>query len=344
MTVRVSELEGTSFSSGQVNVTSGNKLKIGAGAALDMSGLDSALQLPSCTTTERDAISSPQAGYWLYNSTANAVQVYNGSSWDTVEEAAQGAAAITRDGSSAMAAADNPGDAYAAGLTEGTEVWLKVGNEILPYEYDPTDRFGTGDLGWAKFDNTHAGTYYNILQATSYGYPRHAEPGWTDNYDEKVSNDSIKEGKFRIGRNMHWQGQPGENSDCLSAIRYRMPRMTKARYTKGTRRNGGSDTADYGTGWNNSNAFDGLNGFNPWQRNQSGYFTVIWSGRTSGNGGSKGNDWMIVDDGDRNSNNYNSSVLSFGGGKPSYDPWITWGSSDCAREYVFIDAWTVWFH
>ena len=40
-----------------------------------------AFNLPSVTTAERDAISSPATGRMVYNSTDGAVEVWNGTEW-----------------------------------------------------------------------------------------------------------------------------------------------------------------------------------------------------------------------------------------------------------------------
>ena len=39
------------------------------------------MQLKSVTTTQRDALSSPQAGDIVYNSTTGTIDFYNGSAW-----------------------------------------------------------------------------------------------------------------------------------------------------------------------------------------------------------------------------------------------------------------------
>ena len=46
--------------------------------------LNSVLQLKSYTTPQRDALSSPQAGWTIYNSTTNKLNQYNGSAWTEV--------------------------------------------------------------------------------------------------------------------------------------------------------------------------------------------------------------------------------------------------------------------
>ena len=52
--------------------------------------LNSVLQLKSYTTTQRDALSSPQAGWTIYNSTTNKINQYNGSAWEEVGGASIG--------------------------------------------------------------------------------------------------------------------------------------------------------------------------------------------------------------------------------------------------------------
>ena len=46
--------------------------------------LNSPIQFKSYTTTQRDALSSPQAGWTIYNSTTNKMNQYNGSAWTEV--------------------------------------------------------------------------------------------------------------------------------------------------------------------------------------------------------------------------------------------------------------------
>ena len=335
-TLRVSKLAGTANSLNQVTVPAGKKLKIGADASLDLSGLDTALQLPAGTTAQRPG--SPATGYWRYNTTISKFEVYTGSSWAELNAAATGASAITRDGSSAVAAADNPGDAYDAGLTSGNEVWLNVGDSVLPFEYDPSDRFGTGDNGWALMNHTWFGTYgpSHLVDYFSYGSPRTIEPAFQSDYNARVGRTSIASGHFRIGFN---EQHGGGNS--LSTVRIQMPKMTKARYYKDNRENGGADTADYGSFSQN---FNGINRNSPYENNGSGYWMVIWSGRDSNQGGSVGNDWMIMDNGNNNQNGYVSPVRTFGAGKPGTDPWAIWGTTDAYREYVNYQEWRIWFH
>ena len=97
---------------------------------------------------------------------------------------------------------------------------MKVGRQVLPYEYDPGDRFGTGHNGWAKFDMTHAGQYYQVHEIETFGTPYQIMPAFSNSntYQDDLTDDSIKQGVFRIGRTI----SPGGNS--LTFIRYRMLR------------------------------------------------------------------------------------------------------------------------
>ena len=52
--------------------------------------MTSPLQLKSYTTTQRDALSSPQAGWTVFNSTTNKINQNNGSAWEEVGGASIG--------------------------------------------------------------------------------------------------------------------------------------------------------------------------------------------------------------------------------------------------------------
>ncbi|MDP3723090.1 MAG: hypothetical protein Q8R91_06305, partial [Candidatus Omnitrophota bacterium] len=55
-----------------------------ATAILDLTSTTKGLLAPRMTTTQRDAITSPAAGLLLYNTSTNAYNVYNGTSWGAV--------------------------------------------------------------------------------------------------------------------------------------------------------------------------------------------------------------------------------------------------------------------
>ena len=54
-----------------------------------------------------------------------------------------------------------------------------------------------------------------------------------------------------------------------------------------------------------------------------------------GQGGSKGNDWLILDNGNNSSDNYTSSIQAFPQGQAAGDPWAMWGTTDAYREMVY---------
>ena len=116
-TTRLSELAGTSTSIGQVSVATGKKLKIDADSAIDFSKLDSALQLPTGTTAQRPG--SPSAGFWRFNTSSNEFEVYDGSAWDNIPEAASagggGGDYSDGTGTSSVNYALSPREAYNAG-------------------------------------------------------------------------------------------------------------------------------------------------------------------------------------------------------------------------------------
>jgi hypothetical protein len=65
------------------------KIPSGATAALDLSAnTTKGLGLPVLTTAQRDAISSPQAGLLIYNTTTDKLNFYTGAGWEAVTSAA----------------------------------------------------------------------------------------------------------------------------------------------------------------------------------------------------------------------------------------------------------------
>lgn len=62
-------------------VTIGEQKKPDASAALELRGTGRGLLINRLTSTERDAIAAPATGLVIFNSTANILEFYNGSSW-----------------------------------------------------------------------------------------------------------------------------------------------------------------------------------------------------------------------------------------------------------------------
>ena len=53
----------------------------GSSAALDIVSTDKGLLIPRMTTTQRQAITSPQTGLQVYDTTTNTIWLYNGTAW-----------------------------------------------------------------------------------------------------------------------------------------------------------------------------------------------------------------------------------------------------------------------
>lgn len=62
-------------------VTIGGSSRSGS-AILDLQSTTMGFRPPRMTTTQRDAITSPDSGLMIFNTTANKTQIYNGSSWN----------------------------------------------------------------------------------------------------------------------------------------------------------------------------------------------------------------------------------------------------------------------
>ena len=79
------------FTPNNIMTVSGANSNVGIGttapsskAILDLTSTTKGLLLPRMTTTQRDAITSPDAGLIIYNTTSNKLNFYNGSAWEVV--------------------------------------------------------------------------------------------------------------------------------------------------------------------------------------------------------------------------------------------------------------------
>jgi hypothetical protein len=98
---------------------------IDTSALIEMYSTTAGFLPPRLTTTQRDAISSPAEGLFIYNDTTNAFNFYNGSSWGAV-----GA------GGGATAALDN---------LSGVAI-----NTSLISDTDATDDLGSSSIAWLR--------------------------------------------------------------------------------------------------------------------------------------------------------------------------------------------------
>lgn len=96
--------------------------------------------IPSFTTTERDAISSATTGEVIFNSSTSKLQVYNGSSWDSLE--AGDVTGVTTDALSGLSGGVGSGVADlnvdVTRLADGTSVDVDEDNDLIMV-YDNSD-------------------------------------------------------------------------------------------------------------------------------------------------------------------------------------------------------------
>jgi hypothetical protein len=96
--------------------------------------------VPSYTTTERNAITSASTGEVIYNSTDSRLQVYNGSSWQSLEQG--DVTGVTTDALSGISGGAGSGDVDlnldATRLADGTSVDVDEDNDFVIL-YDNSD-------------------------------------------------------------------------------------------------------------------------------------------------------------------------------------------------------------
>lgn len=229
--------------------------------------------------------------------------------------------------------------AYQNGRTSGGQVWVEIpGDGAFLFDYDASDRYGSGDNGWIRYDAGFFGANNGSISWQAYGSPSSIIPAWNTNSTNSTNHDTINQGTLRIGREQSHQG-----GNSLSTIRISLPRLTKAHYQMSATA-GGSQTADFG---NFTQNYSGIINNSPYQNNGNGYWSLIWDGNPSG---SPSGNWLITDPGNLRSGNgsYSQNIgpLSFGNerGSSSQIPKMIWGTCDAYNEYSFIQSWTLWLH
>ena len=318
-TLSVHNLQGIATYNNQIEIPAGHELHCTSGR----------YRLPNYAQGSRPA--NPYVGELILNTDTASLEVWTGDRWANCGGGNRG-------GSSSNPAFSGK-DAYEQGNQTSGTVWVTIpGSGAFEFDYDATDRFGTGDNGWIKYDAAFFGANNSAIAHTEYGSPGTIIPAWNTNSDTSTNNDTIGQGTHRIGRN---QTHSGGNS--LSTIRCSLPKLTKARYQMSAN-SGGADTADFGSFTQN---FSGIVNNSPYQNNGSGYWCVIWDGNPSGNFSSN---MLILDPGNLRSGNgsYSQTIgpLSFGTerGSSSQVPQIIWGTTDAYREYSYINSWELWLH
>lgn len=96
--------------------------------------------IPSFTTTERNAITAATTGELIYNSTTSRLEVYNGSSWQVLEQG--DVTGVTTDALSGLSGGAGAGDVDlnidVTRLADGTSVDVDEDNDLVIL-YDNSD-------------------------------------------------------------------------------------------------------------------------------------------------------------------------------------------------------------
>lgn len=74
----------TEFRGSKADVLNNQYRVRGTNGLIEFQNGTTIIQLPIYTTTERDAVSSPQRGYMIFNDTTNKINFYSGSAWEAV--------------------------------------------------------------------------------------------------------------------------------------------------------------------------------------------------------------------------------------------------------------------
>ena len=312
-------MQGIATYNNQIEIPAGHELHCTAGR----------YRLPNYSASNRP--SNAYVGELIINTDTATLEMWTGDRWANCGGGNRGGSAANP--------AFSGGDAYEQGNQSSGTVWVTIpGSGAFEYTYDATDRFGTGDNGWIKYDAAFFGSNNAAIDYVVYGTPSTIIPAFNTNSDTSTNNDTINQGTHRVGRN---QTHSGGNS--LSTVRCALPKLTKCAYTA-SRTAGGFHTADFGAFTRN---FSGIVNNSPYQNNGSGYWTVVFSGNASGN---FNNDMLVLDNGDLRSGNgsysVNTGVLSFGTerGSGSQIPQIIWGTTDAYGEYCYTTSWELWLH
>ena len=98
----------------------------------------------------------------------------------------------------------------------------QIGSGAFQFEYDAGDRYGTGDKVGLNMTLRFFGANNAAIAHVEYGSPSSIIPAWNTNSTSSTSNDTISQGRLRIGREQSHQG-----GNSLSTIRCSLPKLTK---------------------------------------------------------------------------------------------------------------------
>ncbi len=138
-----------------------------ASAQLEVSSTSKGFLPPRMTTTERNTIASPSAGLIIYNTTANSIQLYNGSGWLSL----------------------SPSFVPLPAIVIGTQQWMSKNLDVafyrngdpIPQVTDTTAWAGLTTGAWCYFanDSIQGGKYGKLYNWYAVNDPRGLAPqGW----------------------------------------------------------------------------------------------------------------------------------------------------------------------
>jgi hypothetical protein len=259
------------------------------------------------------------------------IEWYDGNQWNSLGQPPVG---TSQDNPAKTAA-----EAYDAGL-RGNKIWIEIDGAAYQLDYDDTDRYSTGENGWANYTNTVFGNNYQTISNSKYGVPSgNMTPAWNVGSSTSTTDTNIGTGQLRIGYEL---AHPGGNS--LSTVRCAVPKHTSCYYQLTDAQAGGADTADFGTGWQNGNYGYNIFNNNAYESNGNGYWCIMHNGDAADTSNSTNN--RILDPGNLTSGNsaWTTNNYETFGTETTDVPFIIWGTTDAYREYAYIRDWNVWVH
>ena len=91
-------------------------------AVLDVSSTTKGMLIPRMSTTQRDAIASPDNGLQIYNTTLNALQTYNGTNWNSLITTLTGDVTLSNAGDSTIGASKVVTEMIADGTIKNEDI------------------------------------------------------------------------------------------------------------------------------------------------------------------------------------------------------------------------------
>lgn len=277
--------------------------------------------------------STPLLGMMRVNTDAETdpiIEWYDGNQWNSLGSPPIGTSE------------DNPAttakEAYDDGL-RGNKIWIEIDGTAYQLDYDDSDRYSTGENGWANYTNTVFGNNNTTIPNATYGSPSSIIPAWNVSSSSSTADTNIGTGQLRIGRE---QSHVGGNS--LSTVRCAVPKHTSCYYQLTDAQSGGSQTADFGTSWQAGNFGYNIYNNTVYQNNGSGYWCIMHNGDAADTSNSTNH--RILDPGNLRSGNGTWTTTNYEtfGTETTDVPYIIWGTTDAYNEYAYIRDWNVWVH